>query len=204
MFSGVIREIATVKKFKNNILTLQSNHKPKIGDSIAVNGVCLTVIEINKDGFALELSQNTKNLIALENYAKNVHIEPAITIQDRLDGHILQGHIDGIGKIMEIKKIANQVEFTIQAPKEILLLCIPKGSIAIDGISLTLSEVYQDSFKVTIIPHTYNNTLFHSYEIGRRVNLETDILVRSVYHILQKQQDKKEEWSNFDFQVLRY
>ncbi|WP_104697948.1 MULTISPECIES: riboflavin synthase [unclassified Helicobacter] len=204
MFSGVIREIALVKDFKNNILTLQSKHKPNIGDSIAVNGTCLTVIKNTQDGFALELSQNTKNLIALENYTKSVHIEPAITIQDRLDGHILQGHIDGVGKILGIKKIANQVEFTIQAPKSILLLCIPKGSIAIDGISLTISEVYQDSFQVTIIPHTYQNTLFHSYQINRRVNIETDILVRSVYHLLQKQQNKTNSWSDFDFQVLKY
>lgn len=203
MFSGLVREIATVRDLQNNILTLQAQYQPKIGDSIAVNGVCLTVISTNNNYFSLELSQETQKNIAIENYKKYVHIEPALTLQDRLDGHIVQGHIDGIGEIASIKNNANQIEFIIQAPKNILLLCVPKGSISIDGISLTLTAIYKDSFKLVIIPHTYKNTLFHTYKIRQRVNIETDMFVRSIYHLLTRQQ-KSMSWLDFDSQALGF
>lgn len=204
MFSGLVREIAVVKSFANNILTLQAKHQPKIGDSIAINGVCLSVIQILDDGFCVELSTHTQKHIAIENYKDSVHIEPAITLQDRLDGHIVQGHIDGIGNIISIKKYHNQVEFILQVPKEILLFCVPKGSICIDGISLTLAEVYKDSFKLVIIPHTFENTLFHTYKINTRVNVETDVLVRSIYHLMQNKNNLGNLWDVFDSQTLGF
>ena len=102
MFTGLVREFGEVLGFQQNILTLKTKHRPKIGDSIAVNGACLTAIEIFNNGFSVELSEETQSHIALESYQGLVHIEPALRLQDRLDGHLVQGHIDGIGKIIKI------------------------------------------------------------------------------------------------------
>ena len=204
MFSGLVREIAVVKGLKDNILTLQAKYRPKIGDSIAVNGACLTAIEILPDGFSLELSSHTQKLIALENYKNRVHIEPALMLSDRLDGHIVQGHIDGVGEICSIRKHENQVEFIICAPLEILRFCIPKGSVCIDGISLTIAEVGKEDFKLVIIPHTFEHTLFHTYKPHRRVNIETDIFVRGIQHLMQKAESSKLDWEHFDKQTLGY
>ncbi|MCE3036617.1 riboflavin synthase [Helicobacter sp. faydin-H20] len=196
MFSGLIREIAKVKKLKNNILELEASYEPEIGDSIAVNGVCLTVISKKNKTFSLEISKHTQEKIALENYHENVHIEPALQMISRLDGHLVQGHVDGIGVIQNIQKNKNQVEFFIKAPQNILRLCIPHGSITIDGISLTLAEISHEGFKLIIIPHTFENTLFKTYQKQRRVNIETDMLVRSIDALLSKKDQKS--WTNFD------
>ncbi|PAF47638.1 riboflavin synthase subunit alpha [Helicobacter sp. 12S02232-10] len=206
MFSGLVREIAKVKKFQNNILYLHSPYRPQLGDSIAVNGVCLTVVQTNEDGFELELSEHTQKHIALENYKNLVHIEPALKATSRLDGHFVQGHIDGIGTIKSISKKTNQTDFFIQTSKEILDLVIPQGSITIDGISLTVSEIFQEGFGLTIIPYTLKHTLFHTYKPQRRVNIETDVLVRSIAHLLKKRDKKLDlcSWKEIDSILLGY
>lgn len=186
MFTGLVREFAKVQSLRQNTLTLQAKYKPKIGDSIAVNGACLTAIEVFNGGFSLELSEETQSHIAIESYKDLVHIEPALRLQDRLDGHLVQGHIDGIGKIAKIIPHQIGTDFFITAPKEILELCIPKGSIAINGISLTINEVLEDSLRLTIIPHTLKTTLFQTYQVNMRVNIETDMFARMIQHFLHK------------------
>lgn len=186
MFTGLVREFAKVQSLRQNTLTLQAKYKPKIGDSIAVNGACLTAIEVFNGGFSLELSEETQSHIALESYKDLVHIEPALRLQDRLDGHLVQGHIDGIGKIAKIIPHQIGTDFFIIAKKEILELCIPKGSIAINGISLTINEVLEDSLRLTIIPHTLKTTLFQTYQVNMRVNIETDMFARMIQHFLHK------------------
>lgn len=186
MFTGLVREFAKVQSLHQNTLTLQAKYKPKIGDSIAVNGACLTAIEVFNGGFSLELSEETQSHIALESYKDLVHIEPALRLQDRLDGHLVQGHIDGIGKIAKIIPHQIGTDFFIIAKKEILELCIPKGSIAINGISLTINEVLEDSLRLTIIPHTLKTTLFQTYQVNMRVNIETDMFARMIQHFLHK------------------
>lgn len=187
MFSGLVREIAKVKEYQNNILSIESAYTPSIGDSIAVNGMCLTVIETQKWGFKLEISAHSAKKVAIENYKGMVHIEPALRADSRLDGHFVQGHIDYIGEIVAITPQSNQTLLTIKPPKHALALIIPQGSITIDGISLTIASVTSENFSLTIIPHTMQNTLFHTYKVGRRVNIETDVIVRSIAHVLQKQ-----------------
>ncbi|PAF54441.1 riboflavin synthase subunit alpha [Helicobacter sp. 13S00482-2] len=206
MFSGLVHEIAKVKKFQNNILYIQSPYKPTLGDSIAINGACLTVIKITSDGFGVELSKHTQEQIAMENYHDLVHIEPALIANSRLDGHFVQGHIDSIGIITNIMPNANQTDFTIKVPKDTLNLIIPQGSISIDGISLTIAEVFEDCFKLTIIPYTIEHTLFKEYKINRRVNIETDILVRSIAHLLKKRDQnlKTSSWKEIDSMLLGY
>lgn len=202
MFSGLVREIAPIKQFKNDKLYIQSTLKPSIGDSIAVNGMCLTVIENKNDGFILELTQHTQANVACENLKDKAHIEPALQIKDRFDGHFVQGHIDGIGEIISITHHHNQSDFFIKIPANIAHLLIPRGSVTIDGISLTISDCQDHLLHLTLIPHTLQNTLFGNYQVGRRVNIETDILVRSVAHILK--QRKINKWEEFDMAVLSY
>lgn len=202
MFSGLIREIALIKDFSNRQLSIQSPFKPSIGDSIAINGACLTVISLKKDGFILELTEHTQQHIAIENLKGKVHLEPALKVSDRFDGHFVQGHIDAIGEITNITHSYNQSDFFIHTPQHIHSLLIPKGSIAIDGVSLTITDFCAPTLQLTLIPHTFDHTLFGSYAIGRRVNIETDMLVRSVAHILN--QSKKTQWDQFDSITLGY
>lgn len=206
MFSGLIHQIAKVKSFHNNILSIESDLNPKLGDSIAINGACLTAVESSKTHFSVELSQKTQNSVALENYKDLVHIEPALKADASLDGHFVQGHIDAIGVIEKIIHNANQVDFFISASEETLLLCVEQGSIAIDGVSLTLSKVEEKGFWLTIIPYTLENTLFKTYKLKRRVNIETDMLVRSVASILKKTKgfEKKFSWNDADALTLGY
>jgi len=193
MFNGLIRELAKVKSFNNNILTLKSKYIPKIGDSVAVNGVCLTATKVFNDGFSVELSPETQTKIAIENYKNLVHIEPAMRLSDRIDGHLLQGHIDCIGEILEIKNNKNSYDVIIKIPTEYMKFVINKGSIAVDGISLTINDVWTDRFRLTIIPHTFENTLFKTYKIHQRVNIETDMFARYIYNMFKTKPNINEE-----------
>lgn len=198
MFTGLVREIAKVKSLKDNKLTIISNHKGKLGDSIAINGACLTIIEILEQGFVVELSEESIKNIAIESYNNLVHCEPALKASDRLDGHFVQGHIDGIGEITKITKHKIGIDFYINTTQEILNLCIPKGSICINGISLTINETLQNSVRLTIIPHTFHNTLFHTYNIGDKVNIETDMFARMVKHFLETKKTDSLTWEAVD------
>jgi len=199
MFTGLIREIATVKSYKNNILTIQSKHKAKLGDSIAINGVCLTVIKVNPDGFDLELADETRSIIDESKISGKVHIEPAMMMNDRFEGHIVQGHVDCVGTVSQITKRENGTDFIIKVDKKYIPHIIPKGSITIDGISLTVNDVYADSFRITIIPHTLKNTLMKNYKVGTKLNIETDVFARYIDHILAHRSAKKSMgWDDID------
>ncbi len=199
MFTGLIREIAEVKSYKNNILSIKSKHKAKIGDSIAINGVCLTVIKVNPDGFDLELADETRSIIDESKISGKVHIEPAMMMNDRFEGHIVQGHVDCVGTVSQITKRENGTDFIIKVDKKYIPHIIPKGSITIDGISLTVNDVYNDSFRITIIPHTLQNTLMKNYRVGTKLNIETDVFARYIDHILAHRSGKRSMgWSEID------
>ncbi len=199
MFTGLIREIATVKSFVGSTLYIKSKLKAKLGDSIAINGACLTVVEVKSDGFSVELSPESQKHLVIENYKNEVHIEPAMMMGDRFEGHIVQGHIDTIGTIQDIKKLGNSFDLFIKVDKKSIPFIIPKGSITIDGVSLTVNEVKADTFRLTIIPHTMKETLFQNYKKGYRVNIETDMFARYLSHIIKRQtQDNSLSWDNID------
>ena len=199
MFNGLIKELANVIYFKDNILSLKASHKPNLGDSIAVNGACLSVIRVFKDGFDLELSNETQKIIALENYKNLVHIEPALRYCDRIEGHLIQGHIDGIGIIDSITPTSSGTDFYIKIPKDLLIFTSKKGSIAIDGVSLTINDITKDIIRLTIIPISFKNTLFHTYKIGQRLNIESDLFARYVARILKyKEKTNKPSWQDID------
>jgi riboflavin synthase len=205
LFTGLIREIAEVKSYKNNILSIKSKHKAKIGDSIAVNGVCLTVIKVNPDGFDLELADETRSIIDKSKISGKVHIEPAMMMNDRFEGHIVQGHVDCVGTVSQITKRENGTDFIIKVDKKYIPHIIPKGSITIDGISLTVNDVYADSFRITIIPHTLENTLMKNYRVGTKLNIETDVFARYIDHILAHRSAKKSMgWNEVDSMQMSF
>lgn len=194
--------MAKVLSYQNSTLTLKAEYKPKIGDSIAINGACLTVTDIQAGQFSVELSPESTSVLAMENYKNKVHMEPAMMMGDRFEGHIVQGHVDCIGTISKIVGNKNSTDFFISIPNEYMKYIIPKGSITIDGVSLTVNEVLKDSFRLTIIPHTIKNTLFETYKVGSRVNVETDMMARYVYNLFKK--DDKLTWGDVDSKMFRY
>ncbi len=204
MFTGLIREMANVISFKNNFLTLKAKYTPKIGDSIAVNGACLTVVRYTSDTFTVELSPESQKILAMENYRGQVHIEPAMMMGDRFEGHIVQGHVDCLGTIKSIKNNGNSTDFIISLPHDYSKYIIPKGSVTIDGVSLTVNEVLKDSFRLTIIPHTVENTLFRTYKIGSKVNLETDMFARYIYNMFKGQKDSGLTWDKVEGIMASY
>ncbi len=207
MFTGLIREMAHVLSFKNNFLTLKAKYHPKIGDSVAVNGACLTVVRVTSDTFTVELSPESQQILAMENYKDEVHIEPAMMMGDRFEGHIVQGHVDCLGTIKDIKTNGNSTDFYVSLPLKYLKFIIPKGSVTIDGVSLTINDVYEDSFRLTIIPHTVENTLFKRYKVGTKVNLETDMFARYIYNMFpssKKQSDDNLSWNDVDRIMATY
>lgn len=213
MFSGLVRHIAQVKSFTHNTLEILTPYQAQIGDSIAINGACLTAMTFFSGGMSMELSKHTQESIALENYRQGafVHLEPALQVGDRFDGHIVQGHIDGVGRIVSISHHGDSSDFWIEIPNDIGPYIIPKGSICVEGISLTIVECTKNTFKLTLIPHTLQTTLFGKFEVGRRVNIETDIITRSVVSTMRAllpQQDKglskSLSWNDIDMLNLSY
>ena len=195
--------MAKVVSFKNNYLTLNAKYNPKIGDSIAINGACLTVVRTTSDTFTVELSPESQNILAMENFKDEVHMEPAMMMGDRFEGHIVQGHVDCLGTVKSIKSNGNSTDFFISLPSQFLKFVIPKGSVTIDGVSLTINEVLDDSFRLTIIPHTIENTLFKRYKVGTKVNLETDMFARYIYNMFKKD-EKSLSWDDVDKVMARY
>jgi riboflavin synthase len=187
LFTGLIREIANVKSLVGSTLSIRAKHKAKIGDSIAINGACLTVVKVSNDGFCVELSPESQKYLVMENYKNEVHIEPAMMMGDRFEGHIVQGHIDTIGTISEIKNLGNSYDIFIKVEPKHIAFIVPKGSITIDGVSLTVNDVSTDTFRLTVIPYTMRETLFKNYKKGTKVNIETDMFARYVSHIISHQ-----------------
>lgn len=205
MFTGLIREMAEVSNFSNNILTVKAIYQPKIGDSIAINGACLTVVAIDDSMFSVELSPESQSILAMENYKGSVHMEPAMMMGDRFEGHIVQGHIDCLGTITNIIQNGNSTDFFISIPSEYMKYVISKGSICVDGISLTVNEVKKDEFRLTIIPHTLENTLFKTYMINSKVNIETDMFARYVFNMFKKSEDTENiSWDTVDNIMSNY
>lgn len=150
------------------------------GDSIAVNGVCLTAVELAPDAFTADVSRETLNLTTLSDLksGSRVNLEKALTLSTRLGGHLVSGHVDGIGKVLERTADARSVRFSIEAPAELARYIAHKGSITVDGVSLTVNAVKGAVFELNIVPHTLQETIIDEYQPGREMNLEVDLLAR--------------------------
>lgn len=185
MFTGLIEEIGIVeavsKSTKSARITIKAStvlEGVKLGDSICTNGVCLTVTDFSNNRFIVDVMAETMRRSNLYTFSpgEKVNLERALRLGDRLGGHIVSGHIDGIGTISSFEKEDNAVWITIASSQEILKYIVQKGSIAIDGVSLTVAYVDQDVFKVSIIPHTKDMTTLLSKKVGDIVNLECDVI----------------------------
>lgn len=202
IFTGIVEELGRVKNISRGAHSFQISISAKkviedvhIGDSIAVNGVCLTVIEFTPNDFVADVMPETLNKTNLRELKPGsiVNLERALSLNSRLGGHLVQGHVDAVGTIVKKERLDIAIIFKIAAPKEVLKYTVPKGSIAIDGISLTVVDVFADSFTVSLIPHTAQNTTLGFKEPGATVNLESDIIGRYVERLLGFNQDGKTE-----------
>ncbi|MFT9493953.1 riboflavin synthase [Anaerosolibacter sp.] len=193
MFTGIVEEVGTIqsvlKGTKSAKIVIQA-HKVledvKLGDSICTNGVCLTVTDFTSHSFAVDIMAETMGRSNLKNVVpgSKVNLERALRLSDRLGGHLVSGHIDGVGIIRDFKKEDNAVWVSISTPPEILKYIILKGSIAIDGISLTVAYVDESTFKVSVIPHTKDVTTLLNKSPGDEVNLEGDMIGKYIERFL--------------------
>jgi riboflavin synthase len=196
LFTGLIEEVGKIHGVKKGassaILSVQASKVMgdiHLGDSIAVNGVCLTVTSTSPSGFTADVMHETLNRSSLGTLriGSYVNLERAMSANGRFGGHIVSGHIDGTGTISDIRQDDNAVWFTLKAPLQVLRYIIEKGSIAIDGISLTVARVSKDSFQVSIIPHTATFTTLSHRRIGDLVNLENDCVGKYVERLMEKE-----------------
>ena len=210
MFTGLVAELGTVQHLArqgNSYHLTVAAHKVmenlKIGDSVAVNGCCLTVVRMTESEFTADVMPETVRLtnIGLLKTGSKVNLERTLRLCDGLDGHIVSGHVEGLGTILEQRPEGIAVVTTIGAGPELLKYIIKKGSIAIDGISLTVTEVTDTSFSVSLIPHTAKETTLGIKKVGEKVNLETDIIGKYVERMLSFQTKPlaKEEKLSIDF-----
>ena len=187
MFSGIIEKIGEVHEFEVSndksyiaIAIDNSDLLLKIGDSVAINGVCLTITKIKDNLFYYDLSPETLALTSLKNLSINdiVNIEYPLTLNKFISGHITTGHVDTIGIIKSLQKIIDSWEVVVELESDILKYIIYKGSITIDGVSLTVNKLDNSLVYLMIIPYTFENTIFKSYKIGQKVNIEVDYITK--------------------------
>jgi riboflavin synthase len=194
MFTGIIEALGTVAALqpKNGDLRLHIKAPTldwsdvALGDSIATNGVCLTVVELTGGGYWADVSNESVSFTTIGQWklGATVNLEKALTPQTRLGGHIVSGHVDGVGEVVSRKPDARSERFTLRAPKELAKYIAHKGSITIDGTSLTVNAVNGCEFELNIVPHTLEKTVIGHYKAGTRVNLEVDVLARYLERLM--------------------
>lgn len=189
MFTGIIEEIGTVKSIKSKVITIEADkifEDLKLGDSVAVNGTCLTVSSFSNKIFNADITYETLNRTNLGNLKSGfkVNLERALTLNGRLGGHIVSGHVDGIGIIKSISRNSKDIILTVEVPFDLMKYIIEKGSVAVDGISLTIAEVNKNNFSIALIPHTFKETSLYYKKEGDKVNIENDIIGKYVEKLL--------------------
>lgn len=185
MFTGLIEEIGTLLRVDRQKLTIDAHkvlENTQRGDSIAVNGICLTVIQLSSHQFNADLSQETLQRTGLHQarIGERVNLERALQVGDRLGGHYVLGHVDGIARVMEIRSEGNGKRLVLRVPTELLPYLPTKGSVSLDGISLTIADQTKDTIAIAVIPETWRNTTLAHKRIGSSMNIEIDPLARYV------------------------
>ena len=181
MFTGIVRERARVLSFEDGRLIVESGLEPGTGDSVAVDGVCLTVVESRDGRLAFDVVAET--LDRAKPFGAEVNLEPALRAGDPLGGHYVQGHVDGVGRVRSV----DGERVSIEAPRRVLRYCVEKGSIAVDGVSLTIAALGDDAFEVALVPHTLAQTTLGALRPGDAVNVEADVLAKYVERLLAAQ-----------------
>ncbi|ACA85675.1 riboflavin synthase [Shewanella woodyi] len=200
MFTGIIESVGTLRKIERRgddiRLTVASGKLDlgdvRLGDSIATNGVCLTVVECMSDGYVADISAETVSLTGFAHYqvGRKVNLEKAVTPTTRLGGHMVSGHVDGIASVDDRQLRGKAIEFWLTAPAELARYIAHKGSITIDGVSLTVNEVQDNRFRLTIVPHTAGETTLVDMKAGDTVNLEVDLIARHLERLMSYAGDK--------------
>jgi riboflavin synthase len=211
MFSGIIEEIGLINSIKegkqSNKIAVSADKvfsDLKEGDSITLDGACMTVSMLRKKEFSVDASSETINITTLCDLKKGnrVNLERAIRLSDRIGGHLVTGHVDGVGSILKRKEVGEAIALTISAPPQILRYTIKKGSIAVDGVSLTINEAGDSSITVMLIPYTLNMTTLGSKKIGEKVNLENDLIGKYVESLL-RQENRESAKGTIDIEFIR-
>ena len=194
MFTGIIEAIGKINSIKDQGGDVRLSIKTgkldlsdvALGDSIAVNGVCLTAVELPGDGFVADVSRETLSLTSLGSLVSGspVNLEKALTLATRLGGHMVSGHVDGLATVVSRDEDARSVRFVIEAPAELAKYIVHKGSVTIDGTSLTVNGVDGVRFELNIVPHTLQETIMATYQAGSKVNLEVDLVARYLERLL--------------------
>lgn len=194
MFTGIIEtvgEVAAIKPRGGDIRLRIATGKPplegvQLGDSIAVSGVCLTVVELMGDGFWADVSRETleRTVLGVAQSGTRINLERALTPTARMGGHLVSGHVDGVGDVTEFYQDARSWRLRIQAPDRLARYIAEKGSICVDGVSLTVNKVNGAAFDINVVPHTLEQTTMADYGVGRRVNLEVDLIARYLERLL--------------------
>jgi riboflavin synthase len=212
MFTGIIEAVGTLAalqpkgedvsvRVKSGKLDLSD---VKLGDSIATNGVCLTVVQLTGDGYVADLSLETLQRSSFAHYqaGQKVNLERALTPDTRLGGHLVSGHVDGVGEIVSVHQLGRAKEYWIKAPDELAKYIAEKGSITVDGISLTVNAVDGARFKLTIVPHTSAETTVLDWQTGVKVNLEVDVIARYLERLLLVDKAAQSSQSNITMEML--
>ncbi|MBY8236279.1 riboflavin synthase [Vibrio fluvialis] len=203
MFTGIVEAVGTLTAItpKGEDITISVDAGKldmgdvKLGDSIATNGVCLTVVEFNSHSYSADLSLETLKKSGFADYkvGDKVNLEKAMLPTTRFGGHIVSGHVDGVGEIVERNPVGRAIELWVAMPAELSKYVAEKGSITVDGISLTVNDLRKNAFKLTIVPHTTQETTIDHFQVGRKVNLEVDVLARYLARLLNGGRDEQPE-----------
>jgi len=196
MFTGIIEAVGTIQSLqitaKGARLTIDAGSLDmsdvKLGDSIATNGICLTVVELSAQSYSVDVSNETLQRTCFGNYqqGQQVNLEKAMLPTTRFGGHMVSGHVDAKTKVRSIKNNGNSIEYWLALPKEFAHYVSEKGSITIDGISLTVNALSDNQFRLTIVPHTLEQTIMKHYQVGSEVNVEVDLIARYLERLLTK------------------
>lgn len=213
MFTGIIEAVGTIKAININAqgarLVIATKNLDmsdvKLGDSIATNGICLTVVDFDQGSYSADVSNETLKRTGFVNYGVGmaVNLEKAMLASTRFGGHMVSGHVDGISEILSIVNNGNSIEYWLSMPNDIAHYIAEKGSVTIDGTSLTVNALSDGKFRLTIVPHTVKETIFAHYQVGTKVNLEVDLIARYIERLLTKESTTDEPKSNLTESLLQ-
>jgi riboflavin synthase len=182
VFTGIVREAARVASFEDGRLVVETSLPAEVGDSVALDGVCLTVVEAVDGQLAFDVVPETR--ARAKAFGERVNVELALRAGDPLGGHYVQGHVDDVGRVRSIEQEGQDIRVVVEAPRDVLRYCVEKGSITVDGVSLTITELGEDTFTVALVPHTLAETTLGELALGGEVNLEIDVLAKYFERLL--------------------
>jgi riboflavin synthase alpha subunit len=184
VFTGIVRDLGRVVSFDGSRLVVDTSVSASLGDSVAIDGICLTVAAAGDGRLTFDVVPET--LGRVKRFGNEVNVEPALRVGDPLGGHYVQGHVDAVGRIQSVEAEAEGLRVFVEAPDDVLRYCVEKGSITVDGVSLTIAELAEDAFAVALVPHTLDATTLSDLRPGQAVKLEADVLAKYVERLVPR------------------